>query len=50
MNLRALIVDDDNSWQGILSEMLSDQGFDVDTASTVDEAAAALRANPHRLA
>ncbi|MBI3170157.1 MAG: response regulator, partial [Chloroflexi bacterium] len=47
---RALIVDDDNSWQGILSEMLSDQGFDVDTASTVDEAAAALRANPHRLA
>jgi len=50
MNLRALIVDDDSSWQGILSEMLSDNGFEVDTASTVDEAVAALKANSHRLA
>lgn len=50
MNLRALIVDDDSSWQGILSELLTDNGFDVDTASTVDEAIAALKSNPHRLA
>lgn len=50
MNLRALIVDDDSSWQGILSELLTDNGFDVDTASTVDEAIAALKINPHRLA
>ncbi|MEY2819773.1 MAG: hypothetical protein RL275_3236 [Chloroflexota bacterium] len=50
MNVRALIVDDDSSWQGILSEMLSDNGFEVDTASTVDEAVAALKANSHRLA
>lgn len=50
MNLRALIVDDDSSWQGIISELLTDNGFDVDTASTVDEAIAALKSNPHRLA
>ena len=50
MNLRALIVDDDSSWQGIISELLTDNGFDVDTASTVDEAIAALKLNPHRLA
>lgn len=50
MSLRALIIDDDSSWQGILSEMLSENGFEVDTASTVDEAVAALKANPHRLA
>ena len=43
MNLRALIVDDDSSWQGIISELLTDNGFDVDTASTVDEAIAALK-------
>jgi DNA-binding NarL/FixJ family response regulator len=50
MNLRALIVDDDNSWQQIMSEILTDNGFDVDTASSVDEAIAALKSNPHRLA
>ncbi|HMV28134.1 MAG TPA: DNA-binding response regulator [Anaerolineales bacterium] len=50
MNMRALIVDDDTSWQGILSEMLIDNGFEVDTANTVDEAVAALKDNSHRLA
>lgn len=50
MNMRALIVDDDTSWQGILSEMLTDNGFEVDTASTVDDAIAALKVNSHRLA
>lgn len=49
-NSRALIVDDDTSWQQIMSEILVDYGFDVDTASTVDEAVAALKTNPHRLA
>lgn len=50
MNLRALIVDDDSSWQGIISELLGDNGFDVDTAGSVDEAIAALKVNSHRLA
>lgn len=49
-NFRALIVDDDNAWQQIMSEILIDNGFDVDTASTVDEAITALRSNSHRLA
>ena len=50
MNMRALVVDDDSSWQGIISELLSDNGFEVNSASTVEEAIAALKANPHRLA
>ncbi|MCB0103927.1 MAG: response regulator [Anaerolineales bacterium] len=50
MNMRALVVDDDSSWQGIISELLSDNGFEVNSASTVEEAVAALKANPHRLA
>lgn len=49
-NFRALIVDDDNSWQQIMSEILIDNGFDVDTASTLDEAVESLKATPHRLA
>ena len=48
--LRALVVDDDNSWQQILSEILSDCGLEVDVASSVDEAAAILKSQPHRLA
>jgi DNA-binding NarL/FixJ family response regulator len=48
--LRALVVDDDNSWQQILSEILSDCGLEVDVASSVDEAALILKAQPHRLA
>lgn len=49
-NFRALIVDDDSSWQQIMSEILIDNGFDVDTASTLDEAVESLKATPHRLA
>lgn len=49
-NFRALIVDDDNSWQQIMSEILIDNGFDVDIASTLDEAVESLKATPHRLA
>ncbi len=48
--LRALVVDDDNSWQQILSEILSDCGLEVDVASSVDEAAIILKSQPHRLA
>ncbi len=48
--LRALVVDDDNSWQQILSEILSDCGLEVDVASSVDEAASILKSHPHRLA
>ena len=48
--LRALVVDDDNSWQQILSEILSDCGLEVDVAGSVDDAALLLKSQPHRLA
>ncbi len=48
--LRALVVDDDNSWQQILSEILSDCGLEVDAAGNVDDAALLLKSQPHRLA
>jgi DNA-binding NarL/FixJ family response regulator len=48
--LRALVVEDDHSWQQILSEILSDCGLEVDVASSVDEASLSLKAQPHRLA
>lgn len=48
--LRALVVEDDHSWQQILSEILSDSGLDVDVASNVDDASAILKTQPHRLA
>ncbi len=48
--LRALVVDDDNSWQQILSEILTDCGLEVDVASSVDEAVIILKSQPHRLA
>ena len=48
--LRALVVDDDNSWQQILGEILSDCGLEVEVAGNVDEAALLLKSQPHRLA
>lgn len=48
--LRALVVEDDHSWQQILSEILSDCGLDVDIASSLDEASGELKAQPHRVA
>ena len=48
--LRALVVEDDHSWQQILSEILSDCGLEVDVAINVDEATLTLKAQPHRLA
>jgi len=50
MNPRALVVDDNSSWQQLMSEILIDHGFEVDTASTLHEAITALKTNPHRLA
>jgi len=47
---RALIVEDDRSWQQILSEILSDCGLEVDVAGNLEDAAFALKAQPHRLA
>ena len=49
-NLRALVVEDDNSWQQILSEILSDFGLTVSVASNLDEATRFLRSEPHRIA
>jgi RNA polymerase sigma factor (sigma-70 family) len=49
-NLLALVVEDDNSWQQILSEILSDFGLTVSVASNLDEATRFLRSEPHRIA
>jgi DNA-binding NarL/FixJ family response regulator len=47
---RALVVEDERSWQSILTEILTDVGLCVDSASNLEEAVALLRAVPHRLA
>jgi DNA-binding NarL/FixJ family response regulator len=47
---RALVVEDDRSWQTLLSEILSDSGLQVDVAAAFDEAVAALKSQPHRVA
>jgi two-component system, NarL family, nitrate/nitrite response regulator NarP len=47
---RALIVEDDSSWQQILGEILVDMDLDVDFAGSRQEAAEKLRLQPHRLA
>ncbi len=48
--LNALVVEDDRSWQQILSEILADSGLTVQVVSSLEEAIAALKAKPHRLA
>ena len=47
---RALIVEDDHSWQQIVTEILTDLGLAVDAADTFEAAVEALAAAPHRLA
>jgi len=47
---RALVVEDDPSWQQLLTEMLTDCGLGVDRAGDAESAVSALRAVPHRLA
>lgn len=46
---RALVVEDDRSWQQIISEIMSDCGLDVDVAGSLDDAILALKTQPHRL-
>jgi RNA polymerase sigma factor (sigma-70 family) len=47
--LRALVVEDDHSWQQIISEILVDCGLKVDLAANLDEAALQLKSQPHRI-
>src|SRR5688572_28879579 len=48
--LRALVVEDDRSWQQIISEILTDCGLEVDITTNLEEATLALKAQPHRVA
>jgi RNA polymerase sigma factor (sigma-70 family) len=48
--IRTLIVEDDASWQQILSEILTDAGLIVDTASDLKNALRILKAESYRLA
>jgi RNA polymerase sigma factor (sigma-70 family) len=48
--MRALVVEDDHSWQQIISEILSDCGLEVDLATNLDDATLALKSNAHRVA
>lgn len=47
---RALVIEDDRSWQQIISEILADCGLDVDIATNLEEAVSALKSKPHRVA
>jgi DNA-binding NarL/FixJ family response regulator len=49
-NHRALVVEDDHSWQQILSELLADSGLEVEVVGNLEEAILHLKAQPHRLA
>ncbi len=48
--LRALVVEDDHSWQQIISEILSDCGLEVDVATNLNDATLNLKSQPHRVA
>jgi RNA polymerase sigma factor (sigma-70 family) len=48
--IRTLVIEDDASWQQILSEILSDAGLTVDVASNLEDALRILKSEPHRLA
>jgi len=47
---RALVIDDDRSWQGILGEILQDEGLMVDYAASLEEAQVHLKTYSHRVA
>jgi RNA polymerase sigma factor (sigma-70 family) len=47
---RGLVVEDDRSWQQVLSEILADCGLQVDVATSPDEAVQELKSKPHRIA
>lgn len=48
--LRALVVEDDRSWQQIISEILADCGLEVDLATNLDDAILELKSKSHRVA
>ncbi len=48
--MRAIVIEDDPSWQDVLTEILRDSGILVDVASNFAEAEEKLRKVPHRLA
>jgi DNA-binding NarL/FixJ family response regulator len=48
--LRALVVEDDHSWQQIISEILSDCGLEVDVTTNLNDATLNLKSQPHRIA
>src|SRR5512141_909940 len=48
--LRALVVEDDPSWQQILSEILNDSGLVVDLAVSYENALAMIHKGQHRIA
>ncbi|MBI9043752.1 MAG: response regulator [Anaerolineaceae bacterium] len=47
---KILIVEDDPSWQNILSELVRDLGFKADIAENIDQAEEIIRNSSHRLA
>lgn len=49
-SLRALVVEDDPSWQQILVEILTDEGLEVDLADSLATARAGIGLRTHRLA
>ncbi len=48
--LIALVVEDDHSWQNVLSEILSDYGLQVDVTDNLQTAVGQIRSVPYRLA
>ncbi len=48
--IRSVVVEDDSSWQQILSEILTDSGLCVQVAGTLEDALKVLKAESHRLA
>ena len=50
IGIRAIIVEDEPSWQEVLAEILRDAGMPVDVASNFEEAEEKLRSVQHRLA
>jgi DNA-binding NarL/FixJ family response regulator len=47
---RALVVEDNYSWQQILAEILTDAGLEVDVAGSLDQAVSRMRSKAHILA
>ena len=48
--VRALIIEDERSWQQILHEILTDAGMVVDKADNLKSALSLIQSRPHRLA